>query len=145
MTAQTATASPDLDWLLAQFLNQVPGTRAAIVAATDGLSTIKSNLAKEDADRLAAIISGLFSLGKGVGKVAGLEAGGIRQVVVELDGALLFVSAAGSGSVLGVLTDPAVDVGAVGFEMSMLVKSVTPYLSTALRAAPAAAAGSAVR
>ncbi len=144
MPAETADHKRDLDWLLKQFINRVPGTLAAIVAANDGLRTITCNLGQDDADRLAALASGLFSLGKGVGKLVGVEDGGIRQVVVEHDSALLFISAAGQGSVLAVLAEPDVNVGNAGYEMSLLVKSVMPYLSTAVRQPPISA-GSSVR
>lgn len=53
----------------------------------------------------------------------------MRQVVVELDSALVFVSAAGSGTCLAVLADREADAGVLGYEMAMLVKSVRPYLA----------------
>jgi len=57
----------------------------------------------------------------------------VRQVVVELDSTLLFVTTAGSGACLAVLAGREADAAVLGYEMSMLVKSVRPYLMTAPR------------
>ena len=86
----------------------------------------------ESAEQLAAIASGLFSLSRG----AGLKFGGnetVRQVIVELDDTLLFVASAGSGSVLAVLAGREADAGVLGYEMSQLINSVRPFLTTPTR------------
>jgi predicted regulator of Ras-like GTPase activity (Roadblock/LC7/MglB family) len=83
-------------------------------------------------DHLAALASGLFSLSRNVGtRFGGGE--GVRQVVAELDSTLLFVTAAGSGTLLAVLADRGADAGVLGYEMAQLVKSVRPYLVTPAR------------
>ncbi|WP_420865661.1 roadblock/LC7 domain-containing protein, partial [Streptomyces prasinopilosus] len=70
----------------------------------DGLATGASGaLSREDSEHLAAVASGFHSLAKGVGRH--FEAGGVRQTIVELDEAFLFVTAAGDGSCLAVLAD----------------------------------------
>jgi predicted regulator of Ras-like GTPase activity (Roadblock/LC7/MglB family) len=86
---------------------------------------------------LAAVASGLFSLGRSVGAHFG-GGEGVRQVVVELDATLLFVSTAGSGTVLAVLAAREADAGVLGYEMGQLVKSVRPYLITPARHATSA-------
>jgi predicted regulator of Ras-like GTPase activity (Roadblock/LC7/MglB family) len=53
--------------------------------------------------------------------------------MVELDEAFLFVTAAGDGSCLAVLTDADSDVGQVAYEMALLVKRVGAHLATAPR------------
>jgi predicted regulator of Ras-like GTPase activity (Roadblock/LC7/MglB family) len=57
----------------------------------------------------------------------------VRQVVVELDTVLLFVTAAGAGTCLAVLADREADAAVLGYEMAMLIKSVRPYLATPAR------------
>jgi hypothetical protein len=59
-------------------------------------------------------------------------------VVVELDSTLLFVSTAGSGTCLAVLAGREADAAVLGYEMTMLVKSVRPYLMTPARQAAGA-------
>jgi len=61
------------------------------------------------------------------------EAGGVRQTVVELDEAFLFVTAAGDGSCLAVLSDADSDVGQVAYEMTLLVKRVGVHLGSSPR------------
>lgn len=56
-------------------------------------------------------------------------------MVVELDSTLLFVSTAGSGTCLAVLAGREADAAVLGYEMTMLVKSVRPYLMTPVRQA----------
>jgi predicted regulator of Ras-like GTPase activity (Roadblock/LC7/MglB family) len=134
-TSPSAGQSADLDWLLEQFVKRVPHARSAVVASTDGVRKHTHGLGVDDSDRLSAIATGLFSLGKGIGHLHGQAGGEVRQVVVEHDGALLFVSAAGAGAVLAVLASGEADPALIGYEMAQLVKSVSGYLSTPPRGA----------
>ncbi|MFD0268266.1 roadblock/LC7 domain-containing protein [Streptomyces sp. NPDC127106] len=118
----------DLDWLLSGLVQRVPYTRSAVLLTADGLVTCLHGLDADSADHLAALASGLYSLGRSAGSRFGGGAE-VRQVVVELDTALVFVSAAGSGTCLAVLADREADAGVLGYEMAMLVKSVRPYLA----------------
>jgi predicted regulator of Ras-like GTPase activity (Roadblock/LC7/MglB family) len=134
-----------LGWLIKGLVDRTPHARSALLLSADGLVTARTpDLEKDDADQLAAICSGLFSLGKATGKkFAGSEA--VRQVAVEVKGVMLFVAAAGFGTRISVLTSDEADSGQIGFEMAQLVKSMQPHLETALRnddAANASAAGS---
>jgi predicted regulator of Ras-like GTPase activity (Roadblock/LC7/MglB family) len=122
----------DLTWLLSGLIQRVPLARTALLTSADGLQRAVHGLDPDGADHLAALASGLFSLARNVGvRFGGGE--GVRQVVAELDGTLLFVAAAGSGTVLAVLADRGADAGVLGYEMAQLVKSVRPYLATPAR------------
>jgi predicted regulator of Ras-like GTPase activity (Roadblock/LC7/MglB family) len=135
--------SGDLAWLLSNFVQQVPHTRSALVASTDGVNKYFHGLNTDDADRLAAIASGLFSLARGAGAHFG-GGPGVLQVNAELEDTLLFVSAAGPGAVLAVLASRGADVGLIGYEMGQLVKRVPSYLATPPRH-QAVSSGDAVR
>src|SRR5687767_11022053 len=129
MTAPT-NPTGELNWLLDDLVSRMANIRAALVLSGDGLATGSSgNLSREDAEHLAAVASGFHSLAKGVGHH--FNAGSVRQTMVELDDAFLFVSAAGDGSCLAVLTDAEADVGQVAYEMTLLVKRVGVHLGTA--------------
>lgn len=131
MTAPT-NATGELNWLLDDLVSRVANIRKALVLSSDGLATGGSrDLSREDAEHLAAVASGFHSLAKGVGRH--FNAGTVRQTMVELDEAFLFVSAAGDGSCLAVLTDADADVGHVAYEMTLLVKRVGAHLGTAPR------------
>ncbi|MFI1971894.1 dynein regulation protein LC7 [Streptomyces cinnamoneus] len=127
-----SAGSGDLNWLLDELVERVTTVRKALVLSGDGLARGSSkDLTREDGEHLAAVASGFHSLAKGVGRH--FEAGEVRQTVVELDQAFLFVTAAGDGSCLAVLADADSDIGLVAYEMTLLVKRVGAHLGTAPR------------
>ncbi|MER5519252.1 MULTISPECIES: roadblock/LC7 domain-containing protein [unclassified Streptomyces] len=126
--------SGELDWLLDDLVLRVEEVQHAVVLSNDGLAVGASTaLGREDAEHLAAVASGFNSLAKGTGRHFG--AGGVRQTMVEMDDAFLFVAAAGDGSCLAVLTAVTADIGLVAYEMARLVKRVGEHLYTAPRVA----------
>lgn len=132
-----SSQTSDLTWLLNSLAQAVPFTRSAILLSADGLPKCFHGLDQEGADRLAALASGLCSLSRGLGTRFG-SSDGVRQVVVELDDVMLFVTAAGQGSVLAVLAGKDVDAGILGYEMGQLVKRVPAHLGTPVRHSVAA-------
>ncbi|MGP3981627.1 roadblock/LC7 domain-containing protein [Streptomyces sp. KR80] len=124
----------DLSWLLTGLVQRVPHTRNALLLSSDGLVKAVHGLETDAADHMAALASGLYSLARSAGMRFG-DGGEVRQVVVELDTTLLFVSTAGSGACLAVLAEREADAAVLGYEMAMLVKSVRPYLGTPARQA----------
>lgn len=129
---QTPGNASDLDWLMSGLVQRVPHTRSAVLLSADGLVRSAHGLDADSADHMAALACALYSLARSAGVRFG-DGGDVRQVVVELDATLLFVTTAGSGSCLAVLADHAADAAVLGYEMAMLVKSVRPYLATAAR------------
>ncbi|MFJ6540357.1 roadblock/LC7 domain-containing protein [Streptomyces sp. NPDC091385] len=127
-----AQRSGELDWLLDDLVTRVHEVRHAVVLSNDGLAVgASSGIGRDDAEHLAAVASGFNSLAKGAGRHFG--AGGVRQTMVEMDDAFLFVAAAGDGSCLAVLTAVTADIGLVAYEMARLVKRVGEHLSSAPR------------
>ncbi|MET9800243.1 roadblock/LC7 domain-containing protein [Streptomyces sp. NPDC006368] len=121
-----------LDWLLDDLTKRVAYIRHALVLSNDGLVTgASSGLAREDAEHLAAVSSGLHSLARGSGRH--FRVGNARQTMVEFDDAMLFVTAAGEGSCLCVLSAAEADVGQVAYEMTLLVNRVGEHLAVAAR------------
>ncbi|MFD7707193.1 roadblock/LC7 domain-containing protein [Streptomyces sp. NPDC059785] len=126
--------SGELDWLLDDLVLRVTQVRHAVVLSNDGLAVGSSTgLTREDAEHLAAVASGFHSLAKGAGRHFGV--GGVRQTMVEMDDAFLFVAAAGDGSCIAVLTAVTADIGLVAYEMARLVKRVGEHLRTPTRGA----------
>ncbi|MGP4004482.1 roadblock/LC7 domain-containing protein [Streptomyces sp. 8N706] len=142
MTAPNATAhngstggAGELNWLLDELVERVGSIRKALVLSGDGLAKGSSkDLTREDGEHLAAVASGFHSLAKGVGRH--FDAGKVRQTVVELDDAFLFVTAAGDGSCLAVLAAADSDVGQIAYEMTLMVKRVGAHLRSAPRSGP---------
>ncbi|WP_329459642.1 roadblock/LC7 domain-containing protein [Streptomyces sp. NBC_01497] len=125
-------ADKGLDWLLDDLTERVDHIRHTLVLSNDGLVTgASSGLPREDAEHLAAVASGLQSLARGSGRH--FNAGQARQTMVEFDEALLFVTAAGDGSCLCVLSTAEADVGQIAYEMTLLVNRVGEHLGISAR------------
>ncbi|MGW4205108.1 roadblock/LC7 domain-containing protein [Streptomyces sp. NPDC004726] len=138
-TSQPHGGRSSLDGLLDGFVSRVPGVVRVLLATGDGLKLASAAATAEEADTMAALISGLYSLSRGA--VAG--PGGVRQILIEHDAGTLFVMSAGTvgadtapdrlGTSLGVLATPDADAGAVGYEMSALIRSLDEHLVTQAR------------
>ncbi|MFF7264586.1 roadblock/LC7 domain-containing protein [Streptomyces sp. NPDC008159] len=121
-----------LGWLLDDLTERLEPVRHALVLSSDGLVTAASTgLRREDAEHLAAVSSGLHSLAKGSGRHFG--AGDVRQTMIEFDDAMLFVTAAGAGSCLCVLSAAETDIGQIAYEMTLMVNRVGEHLGVDAR------------
>jgi predicted regulator of Ras-like GTPase activity (Roadblock/LC7/MglB family) len=144
MTLRTTATNSDLDWLLDRLVDQVPGTRNAIVLSDDGLVVSQSSsIERVDAERLAAIATGQQSLARGVGDVFG--GGPVHQVIIELRELWLFVSSAGRGTHLAVVAGQEVDAEVMSVAMHTLVQQVGQRLGTEARVARDDAGGTGSR
>ena len=125
--AQTDTTG-QLSWLLDNLVDQVEHVQRALVLSRDGLVVAASRgLTPEDSEHLSALAAGLQSLARGTGRHFG--AGEVRQTIIEMDFAFLFVIAAGRGTCLAVLTSADANVGLIAYEMAMLVRRMGKYLA----------------
>jgi uncharacterized protein len=121
----------DLDWLIHNFANRIPGVVNVVALSTDGLVLASSGIVRDDADTLAAVTSGVTSLTIGAARCLGT--GNVNQVIVEMDGGFLFVTTVSDGSALAVTCGPDCDIGLIGYEMSLLVARVGPAITPTLR------------
>jgi predicted regulator of Ras-like GTPase activity (Roadblock/LC7/MglB family) len=129
---ENAHSGADLNWLLDDLVERVVGAQHAVVLSADGLLIGKSAaLSKDDSDQLSAMASAFQSLARGTGRHFG--GGNVRQTIVEMEHAYLFVTAAGRGACLAVLAEEFADMGMIAYEMNLLVKRVGVYLSSAPR------------
>ncbi len=89
-----ATSTGELNWLLDDLISRVAAVRQAVILSTDGLVVGASQgLSREDAEHLSAVAAGFQSLARGAGRHFG--GGEVRQTIVEMESAFLFVTAAG--------------------------------------------------
>jgi predicted regulator of Ras-like GTPase activity (Roadblock/LC7/MglB family) len=122
----------ELDWLLDDLVNRVLGANHAVLLSADGLLMGRSGrLSQEDAEHLSAVASSFQSLARGTGRR--FDGGEVRQTLVEMDRAFLVVTAAGNGACLALLAAANADLGAVAYQMNLLVTQVGKYLSSAPR------------
>ncbi|MGD0558373.1 MAG: roadblock/LC7 domain-containing protein [Streptosporangiaceae bacterium] len=125
-----------LDWLLDDLVNRVAHIQKAVILSQDGIALGASRgLAQADADHLAALAAGFQSLARGASGHFG--GGSVRQTIIEMDAGFLFVTAAGHGTCMAVLTEAGADVGLVAYEMAVLVQRTSEHLQTGLRGVPA--------
>ncbi|HEX5543491.1 MAG TPA: roadblock/LC7 domain-containing protein [Micromonospora sp.] len=125
MTRQAA----NLDWLLDDLVKRVPAAQQAVVLSADGLLMGASQgLSQEDAEHMSAMAAGFQSLAKGASRH--FAAGPVRQTMVEMESAYLFITAAGQGACLAVLTSADADIGLIAYEMAMLVMRVGQNMSS---------------
>ncbi|TDC77219.1 roadblock/LC7 domain-containing protein [Micromonospora sp. KC606] len=129
----TTRQSADLGWLLDELVDRVPPALEAVVLSADGLLLgASTGMDTADAEHLCALASGFSSLAKGASRH--LDAGGVRQTVVEMESAYLFVTAAGQGTCLALVCEADADIGFVAYEMAMLVIRVGEKLTAPARA-----------
>ncbi|MEV0274463.1 MAG: roadblock/LC7 domain-containing protein [Hamadaea sp.] len=133
MSPETTTSdSASLDWLLTAFARRVPDIVSALAVSVDGLALAATEgLPLDEADRLAAITSGLVSLTVGASTV--LTTGRVRQTVVDMDGGVLLIMAVGDRAHLAVLAAPGCDLGQTGYETAVLAQRVAVALEPGAR------------
>jgi predicted regulator of Ras-like GTPase activity (Roadblock/LC7/MglB family) len=126
--AQTDTIG-QLSWLLDNLVNQVEHVQQALILSRDGLVVAASqSLTREDGEHLSALAAGVQSLARGTG--LRFKGGEVRQTIIEMEYAFLFVIAAGKGTCLAVLTSGEPNVGVVAYEMAVLVRRMGKYLAS---------------
>ena len=131
--SELSQAAQNLNWLITNFVDRVPGVAHTVVVSSDGLLLAVSNgFPRDRADQLAAVASGLSSLTQGAARI--FEGGAVTQTVVEMVRGFLFVMAISDGSVLAVLASSVCDMGLIGYEMALLVERAGDVLTPALRA-----------
>ena len=118
-----------LNWVLDEMVGRVPAVSQAVILSRDGLMVGASQgIGREDAEHLAALAAGVQSLARGAGQH--FRGGEVRQTIIEMETAFLFITAAGQGSCLAVLSSSAADAGLIAYEMAVLVKRIGQHLTT---------------
>jgi predicted regulator of Ras-like GTPase activity (Roadblock/LC7/MglB family) len=131
---QTKSNGEQLHWLLDNLVSRVANVRQALVLSRDGLVVAKSsNMSREEGDHLSALAAGVQSLARGAGQQVG--GGEVRQTIIEMDSAFMFVMAAGQGTCLAVLASAEANLGVMAYEMAMLVRRMGMHLTAAPRPA----------
>ncbi|MEU5973240.1 roadblock/LC7 domain-containing protein [Streptomyces sp. NPDC047315] len=139
----------NLHWLLSNLVEEVPGLRSVAVVSSDGLLLLSSDPAQHvtpgdspngegprgsSAD-LATIVSGIGSLTVGAAKL--MDGGGVKQTMVAMEGACVFIMAISDGSLLGVHAEADCDMSVVAYHMGLFVGRaghvLTPELRSELR------------
>ncbi|MER7910603.1 roadblock/LC7 domain-containing protein [Streptomyces cinereoruber] len=147
-----STEARNLQWLLGNLVEEVPGVRSVAVVSSDGLMLLSSDpatqqdtTAADEAGRpqgprgssadLATIVSGIGSLTIGAARL--MDGGGVKQTMVAMDEGSVFVMSISDGSLLGVHATPDCDMSVVAYHMALFVGRaghvLTPEVRSELR------------
>ncbi|MFJ4337786.1 roadblock/LC7 domain-containing protein [Streptomyces sp. NPDC088915] len=150
-----STEARNLQWLLGNLVEEVPGVRSVAVVSSDGLMLLSSDPetqqdapAAGEADGaarargprgssadLATIVSGIGSLTVGAARL--MDGGGVKQTMVAMDEGSVFVMSISDGSLLGVHATPDCDMSVVAYHMALFVGRaghvLTPEVRSELR------------
>ena len=133
MTSQMIPRDPkDFGWLIDNFAASTPGVSHALIVSSDGLPLIAAGGMSPDlADPLAAMTSGVISLGNNIAHKVG-EAGCDQVMLKFPTGHFLFM---GIGNLAGfaVLVRAGANLGVVAHQMAQLVDAVGHVLTPQLR------------
>ncbi|UYQ64362.1 roadblock/LC7 domain-containing protein [Streptomyces peucetius] len=143
----------NLQWLLGNLVEEVPGVHSVAVVSSDGLLLLSSDPEQNAAQAtgqdtvtpregpkgsgadLATIVSGIGSLT--IGAAGLMDGGGVKQTMVAMDEGSLFVMSISDGSLLGVHATPDCDMSVVAYHMALFVGRaghvLTPEVRSELR------------
>ena len=124
-------ATQEFSWMLAKFVKQTPHVQGAVAVSSDGLlMAISDTLDRASAEPVAAIISGLTSLGQGAAEI--LEQDKLERIIVGMNLGVLVIASVSDGSQIGVVARVGADIGAIGYQMTVLVERAGTMLTPAL-------------
>ncbi|MFD8208326.1 roadblock/LC7 domain-containing protein [Streptomyces sp. NPDC059695] len=147
-----STEARNLQWLLGNLVEEVPGVRSVTVVSSDGLMLLSSDPATQQAGTVAAeagrpegprgssadlatIVSGIGSLTIGAARL--MDGGGVKQTMVAMEEGSVFVMSISDGSLLGVHATPDCDMSVVAYHMALFVGRaghvLTPEVRSELR------------
>ncbi|MGV9454872.1 roadblock/LC7 domain-containing protein [Streptomyces sp. NPDC003635] len=129
----TGPTNNTLGWMLDEVL-KVPRARHAILLSADGMLRAHSkDIDRDDAERLAAGLSGVQSISRSTAEFCGTPHTPWRQTLIEFAHGYVFLVAAGEGAYLAVSTGEDVDMEAVTYRMHKLVDRLGKELTSPAR------------
>ncbi|MER7462145.1 roadblock/LC7 domain-containing protein [Streptomyces sp. NPDC097981] len=143
-----STQARNLQWLLTDLVEEVPGVNSVAVVSSDGLLLLSSDPGGAAGESpaptkgprgasadLATIVSGLGSLTTGAAEL--MDGGAVKQTMVAMEHGSVFVMAISDGSLLGVHATPDCDMSVVAYHMALFVGRaghvLTPEVRSELR------------
>nr|BFE56461.1 roadblock/LC7 domain-containing protein [Dactylosporangium thailandense] len=123
--------NPVDEWnFLLEQLCRTPGIDGAIAVSSDGILQARSEgLDRDDAERLAAVTSGMSSLAEGAARV--MRSGAVTRNLIETEGGYLVVATVNAYWILAVVAAASSDLGQIGFEIDSLANAVKDTLGPA--------------
>lgn len=129
--ASLSAEAKTFNWLLDSFTAGTAGVIEAIAVSSDGLlMAVSATKDRANAERLAAIVSGMTSLAGGAS--AWYSLGALNRVIIDMAEGYLLVTSISAGSVLGVIADRSANLGTVAYEMTLFASRAGAALSPRL-------------
>jgi len=133
---QLSAEAHTFSWLLDSFTSSTAGVVEAIAVSSDGLLMAMSAVKdRSNAERLAAVVSGMTSLAGGA--AASYTLGSLNRVIVDMADGYLLITSISSGSVLGVIAAKTANLGNIAYEMTLFATragaALTPQLINELK------------
>jgi len=121
----------DFSWTVNTFVRDTAGITDAIVVSADGLPIVVSDTrGPAEADRLAAIVSGLAGLADALATAE--ELGPLGKIVMDLAHGYLIVVAIGQRALLGVRARKGADLATIAYEMTVFANRAGSRLTSSL-------------
>src|SRR3954451_6187382 len=135
-SARLSAEAKTFNWLLDSFTSGTAGVVEAIAVSSDGLLMAMSAIKdRPNAERLAAVVSGLTSLSGGA--ASWYRLGALNRVIIDMADGYLLDTAISAGSVLGVIADRSANLGTLAYEMTLFATraggALTPRLIAELK------------
>lgn len=110
---------------------RMPETRHAILLSADGLLIAHSQgISRDDADRYAAAMSALQSIGRNIAEFCGDTAAHWRQSISEFDNGYALLVGAGAGAYVAVSATETVNLEDLSFRLQELVQRLGKELTS---------------
>lgn len=120
----------ELGWMLDEVV-KMPEARHAILLSADGMLRAHSaGIARDEAERQAAALSGLQSISRSTSEFCDRDETPWQQTLVEFVGGYVFLIAAGPGAYLAVSATENVDMEGVSYRMQKLVDRLGKELTS---------------
>ncbi|MEQ4306021.1 roadblock/LC7 domain-containing protein [Plantactinospora sp. B6F1] len=115
--------------ILDEFVDRVSAAEHAVALSPDGLLLgVSRGVGGELADQLSSVVAGLQALAQAASRYSG--PGGVRQVIVQMHRAFLFVAATRGGAILAVRFAGDADVDEMAYEVALAAGRADTHLPT---------------
>jgi len=115
--------------LLDEFVDRVSAAEHAVALSADGmLLGVSGRVDRELAGQISSVVAGLQALAMAAARQAG--PGGVRQVIVQMHRAFLFVTATRGGAILAVWFAGDAEVDAMAYEVALAAGRADLHLPT---------------
>ena len=125
--AYPVVTTGDVSRLLDDLVERVPQAQQAVALSPDGILLAWSKgVDHELGEQLSGVVAGLRALAVAVGQHAGT--GRVRQIVIQMGTAFLFIAATPGGAIIAALFDAESDMDSVAYEVALFAGRADRHL-----------------